>query len=30
MDMPRARLEDVIGQLSAIGRPLNLIWPTRG
>ncbi len=25
-DMPRTRLEDVIGQLSAVGRPLSLIW----
>jgi len=30
MDVPRARLEDVINQLSAVGRPLSLIWPTRG
>jgi hypothetical protein len=30
MELPRARLEDVINQLSAVGRPLNLIWPTRG
>jgi hypothetical protein len=30
MEVPRARLEDVITQLSAVGRPLNLIWPTRG
>ncbi|WP_029114093.1 DUF2993 domain-containing protein [Mycobacterium sp. URHB0044] len=29
MEMPRARLEDVIGQLSTVGRPLNLIWPGR-
>jgi hypothetical protein len=28
MEVPRARLEDVITQLSAVGRPLNLIWPT--
>lgn len=28
MDMPRTRLEDIIGQLSAVGRPLNLIWPS--
>jgi hypothetical protein len=25
-DMPRARVEDVIGQLSAVGRPLSVIW----
>ncbi len=25
-DMPRTRLEDVIGQLSAVGRPLSLVW----
>jgi hypothetical protein len=40
MEVPGARLEDVdpdrrrgdavITQLSAVGRPLNLIWPTRG
>ena len=30
MEVPRARLEDMINQLSAVGRPLNLIWPTRG
>lgn len=30
MEVPRARLEDVISQLSVVGRPLNLIWPTRG
>jgi hypothetical protein len=30
MDVPRARLEDLIGQLSVVGRPLSLIWPTRG
>lgn len=30
MELPRARLEDVVGQLSVVGRPLNLIWPTRG
>jgi hypothetical protein len=30
MELPRARLEDVISQLSAVGRPLNLIWPTHG
>jgi hypothetical protein len=27
-DMPRARLEDIIGQLSAVGRPLRVIWPS--
>jgi hypothetical protein len=25
-DMPRTRLEDIVGQLSAVGRPLSLIW----
>ena len=30
MEVPRARLEDVINQLNAVGRPLNVIWPTRG
>jgi hypothetical protein len=30
MALPRARLEDVISQLSVVGRPLNLIWPTQG
>jgi hypothetical protein len=30
MELPPARLEDVISQLSAVGRPLNLIWPTHG
>jgi hypothetical protein len=30
MEVPRARLEDVINQLTAVLRPLNLIWPTRG
>jgi hypothetical protein len=29
MELPRARLEDVIGQLSAVGRPLNLNWARR-
>ena len=29
-EVPRARLEDAINQLSAVGRPLNLIWPSRG
>jgi hypothetical protein len=29
-EVPRARLEDAINQLSAVGRPLNLIWPARG
>jgi predicted NBD/HSP70 family sugar kinase len=24
MDMPRKRLEDIIGQLSVVGRPVNL------
>jgi hypothetical protein len=30
MDVPRARLEDVINQLSVVGRPLNLTRFTRG
>jgi hypothetical protein len=30
MEVPRARLEDVINQLSAVGRPLNPICPKRG
>jgi hypothetical protein len=25
-DMPRTRLEDIIGQLSAVGKPLSVIW----
>jgi len=29
MEIPRARLEDMIAQLSVVGRPLNLIWPSR-
>lgn len=29
MELPRTRLEDMIAQLSVVGRPLNLIWPTR-
>lgn len=28
VDMPRTRLDDIIGQLSAVGRPLSLIWPS--
>lgn len=28
IDMPRARLEDILGQLSIVGRPLSLIWPS--
>jgi hypothetical protein len=26
VDMPRTRLEDIVGQLSAVGRPLSIIW----
>jgi hypothetical protein len=29
MELPRARLEDVIAQLSVVGRPLNLNWARR-
>jgi hypothetical protein len=29
MEVPRTRLEDMITQLSAVGRPLNLSWPSR-
>lgn len=29
MELPRTRLEDMIAQLSVVGRPLNLIWPSR-
>lgn len=29
MDLPRTRLEDTITALSAVGRPLTLIWPSR-
>jgi len=29
MDLPRTRLEDTISALSAVGRPLTLIWPSR-
>ncbi len=29
MEIPRTRLEDMIAQLSVVGRPLNLIWPSR-
>ena len=28
-ELPRARLEDMIAQLSVVGRPLNLIWSSR-
>ncbi len=28
MDVPRTRLDDVIAQLGAVGRPLSVIWPT--
>jgi hypothetical protein len=30
MDVPRARLEDIVNQLSAVGRPLNLTRRDRG
>ena len=26
-DVPRTRLEDILGQLGAVGRPLTVIWP---
>ena len=26
VDMPRTRLEDIVAQLSAVGRPLSVIW----
>lgn len=29
MEIPRSRLEDMISQLSVVGRPLKLIWPSR-
>lgn len=29
MEIPRSRLEETISQLSAVGGPLNLIWPSR-
>lgn len=29
MEIPRTRLEDMISQLSVVGRPLRLIWPSR-
>ena len=29
VDMPRSRLEDSISALSAVGRPLTLMWPSR-
>lgn len=28
-DVPRTRLDDLVAQLSAVGRPLTLIWPAR-
>jgi hypothetical protein len=28
-ELPRTRLDDVIDQLSVVGRPLNLIWPSK-
>jgi hypothetical protein len=28
-ELPRTRLEDTISALSAVGRPLTLIWPSR-
>ncbi len=27
--VPRTRLDDLVAQLSAVGRPLTLIWPAR-
>jgi hypothetical protein len=30
MEVPRTRLDDMISQLSVVGKPLNLIWPSRG
>ena len=30
MEIPRTRLDDMISQLSVVGRPLHLIWPSRG
>lgn len=29
MDMPRARLDDMIAQVSTVGMPLRLSWPSR-
>jgi hypothetical protein len=29
MDVPGTRLEDTISALSAVGRPLTLMWPSR-
>jgi hypothetical protein len=29
MDLPRTRLDDTISALSAVGRPLTLLWPSR-
>lgn len=29
MEIPRTRLDDMISQLSVVGRPLSLIWPSR-
>lgn len=28
-DVPRTRLDDLVAQLSVVGRPLTLIWPAR-
>lgn len=28
VDLPRTRLEDILDQLSVVGRPLSLIWPS--
>jgi hypothetical protein len=28
-ELPRTRLDDIINQLSVVGRPLNLSWPNR-
>jgi hypothetical protein len=29
-ELQRTRLDDMINQLSVVGRPLNLIWPSKG
>ena len=29
-ELPRTRLDDMINQLSVVGRPLDLIWPSKG
>lgn len=28
VDLPRTRLDDILGQLGAVGRPLRLVWPS--